>query len=177
MFEKWLPRMAFVLEGFSSFKGKRREEGRRSTNMDKRYSKTANISASWNVKEMKQMQSNHCLLADGTHRKWNCPLFKNMCMKNWYAAVRKQRLCYGCLGKRHAIRDCRIHVCGVNECIKKYNRLPIATLRNPNGQRQSRSQRKHSNNQPEQRTYELPSDSSCLNTERWQQAEHIFFLR
>ena len=54
-------------EGFSAFKGERREEDRRSTNRDKRFSKTSNFSASSNVKETKQTQSDHCPLADGTH--------------------------------------------------------------------------------------------------------------
>ena len=68
MFEKWLSRLAFVHEGFSAFKGVRREEDRRSTNRDKRFSKTSNFSASSNVKETKQTQSEHCSLADGTHK-------------------------------------------------------------------------------------------------------------
>ena len=37
--------------------------------------------------------------------------------------VRKQRLCYGCLGKGHAIKDCKVNVCGINGCIKKHKQL------------------------------------------------------
>ena len=40
-----------------------------------------------------------------------------------YAAVRKQRLCYGCLGKGHSIKDCKSNACGIYGCIKKHNRL------------------------------------------------------
>ena len=40
-----------------------------------------------------------------------------------YTAKRKERLCYGCLGKGHAIKDCKVHPCGINGCIKKHNRL------------------------------------------------------
>ena len=69
------------------------------------------------------MQSDHCPLADGTHKIWNCPLFRNMSVNDRYAAVRKQRLCYGCLGKGHAIKDCKVNACGINGCIKKHNRL------------------------------------------------------
>ena len=123
MFEKWLSRIAFVHEGFSAFKGVRREEHRRSTNRDKRFSKASNFSASSNVKETKQTQSDHCPLADGTHKIWNCPLFRNMSVNDRYAAVRKQRLCYGCLGKGHAIKDCKVNACGINGCMKKHNRL------------------------------------------------------
>ena len=94
MFERWLFRIAFVNEGFRAFKGERREEDRRSTNRDKRFSKTSNFSASSNVKETKQMQSHLCPLADGTHKIWNCPLFRNMSVNYRYEAVRKERLCY-----------------------------------------------------------------------------------
>ena len=38
MFENWLSRMEFVHEGFSAFKGERKDEDRRSTNRDKRFS-------------------------------------------------------------------------------------------------------------------------------------------
>ena len=123
LFEKWLSRITFVNEGFSAFKGERREGDRRSTNRDKRFSKTSNFSASSNVKETKQTQSDHCPLADGTHKIWKCPIFRNMSVNDQYAAVRKQRLCYGCLGKGHAIKDCKVNACGINGCIKEHNRL------------------------------------------------------
>ena len=123
MFEKWLSRIAFVHEGFLAIKGERREEDRRSTNRDKRFSKASNFSANLNVKETKQMQSDHCTIADGTHKVRNCPIFKSMSVNGRYTAVRKQRLCYGCLGKGHAIKNCNINTCGINGCIKKHNRL------------------------------------------------------
>ena len=123
MFEIWLSRIAFVHEGFSAFKGERREEDRRSTNRDKRFSKTSNFSASSNVKETKQTQSDHRPLADGTHEIWKCPLFRNMSVNDRYAAVRKQRLCYGCLGKGYAIKDCKVNARGINGCIKKHHQL------------------------------------------------------
>ena len=75
------------------------------------------------MKETKQTQSDHCPLADGTHKKWNCPVFRNMSVNDRYAAVRKQYLCYGCLGKGHAIKDCKVNACGINGYIKKHNRL------------------------------------------------------
>ena len=123
MFEKWLSRIAFVHEGFSAFKGERREEDRRSANRAKRFSKTSNFTVSSNVKETKQTQSDHCLVADGTHKVWKYPLFRSMNVNDRYAAVRKQRLCYGCVGKGHAIKDCKVNACGINGCIKKQNRL------------------------------------------------------
>ena len=45
------------------------------------------------------MQSDHCPLADGTHKVWNGPLIRNMSVNDRYLAVRKQRLRYGFLGK------------------------------------------------------------------------------
>ena len=68
MFEKWLSRIAFVHEGFSAFKEERGEKDRRSTKRDKRFSTTSNFSASSNVKETKQTQSDHFPLADGFHK-------------------------------------------------------------------------------------------------------------
>ena len=90
MFEKWLSRMASVQQVFSAFKGERRED-RRSTNRDKRSSKTTNFSSSSNV-ETKQMQTDYCPLPDGTHKIWNCALFRNMNVNDRHAAVRKATL-------------------------------------------------------------------------------------
>ena len=148
MFEKWLFRIAFLHEGFSAFKGERREEDRRSTDRDKRFSKTSNFSGSSNVKDTKKMQNDHSRLAEGTHKIWNCPLFKNMTVIDRYPAVSKQRFCYGCLGKGHAIKDCKVNACGMHQWMHQVAQL-IAKLRKPNGRGQSRSQRKRSNNQPE----------------------------
>ena len=89
----------------------------------KRFSKMSNISASLNANETKQMQNNNCPLADGTHKIWNCPIFKSMNVTDRYAAVRKERLCYGCLRKGQAIKDWKVHLWGINGCTKKHNRL------------------------------------------------------
>ena len=110
MTKTWISRMAFKHEGFSNFKGERWQEDRRSTNREKQLSKTSNFNASSIVKETKQLHSDHCPLADGTHRISNCPLFRNMSLSDWYAAVRKQRLCYGCLGKRREIQNWKLKV-------------------------------------------------------------------
>ena len=123
LFEKWLSRIALVHERFSVFKAEQREEVRRGTNRDKRSSETSNFSASSNVKVTKQMQKDHCPLVDCTHKIWNCPLFRNMSVIDRYAAVRKQRLCYGSLGKGHVIKDCKNNACVINECTKKHNQL------------------------------------------------------
>ena len=105
-------------------KVKKTEEAQIRTNGSQKH-RTSVLVRIW--KKTKQMQRDHCPLADGTHKICNCPLFKNMSVNDRYAAVRKQRLCCGCLGKGHAIK---------------------ATIRKSNGRGQSRSQRKCSNNQP-----------------------------
>ena len=46
-----------------------------------------------------------------------------MRVNDQYAAVRKQRLCYRCLDKAHASKDCKINVRGINGCMRKHNRL------------------------------------------------------
>ena len=112
--ENWLSRMSFVYEGMSQPTGEREEDHRRNANKTKQFSKSSNFSASSNVKEAQATISDHCPLADGTHQFWNCLLFKNMNVNDRYAAVRKQRLCYGRLGKGHAIKDCKVNACGTN---------------------------------------------------------------
>ena len=115
--------MTFVHEGKPSTKSKRREYDRPKANKEKRFLKSSKVSASSNANKTKQMQNNNCLLADGTHKMSNCPMFKNLNVTDRYAAFRKGRLCYGCLGKGQAIKDCKIHPCGINGCTKKHNRL------------------------------------------------------
>ena len=118
-----LARMAFVHEGMPSTKSKRKEDDRPNANKEKQFSKSSNISSSSNANETKRMQNDNCPLADGTHKIWNCPIFKSMNVTDRYAAVRKERLCYGCLGKGHAIKDWKVHPCGINGFTKKHNRL------------------------------------------------------
>ena len=134
MFEKWLSRMEFVHEGFSAFKGERKEEDRRNTNKEKRFTKTSIFSASSNLQETKQTQSDQCPLADGTHKIWNCPSFKYMSVNDRYVAVRKESLCYGCLGKGMQSKNGRYKW--------MYQKAQqTATLRKPNERGLSETQR------------------------------------
>ena len=91
--DKWLSGIAFVQKEFSAFKGDRKEEDQISRNKDKRIPKTSKFCASSNLKEMKQMQSDHRPVADGTQTIWDSPLFRNRSVNGRYAAVRRQRLC------------------------------------------------------------------------------------
>ena len=119
---KWLSAIAFAQEGFSAFKGERREEDRRSTSRET-VLKNIEPQGKFESERNNAKQSDHCPQADGTHKIWSCPLFRNMSVNDWYAAVRQQRLCYGCLGEGHAIKDCKVNARGINGCIKKHNRL------------------------------------------------------
>ena len=119
LLEKWLTRMAFVHEEMPSTKSERKEDDRPKANKEKRFLKSSNVSASSNANKTKQMQNSNCPLADGTHKILNCPIFKNMNVTDGHAAVRKERLCYDCLGKGHAIKDCKVYPCGINGCTKK----------------------------------------------------------
>ena len=56
MFENWQSWSAFVQEGFSAFKGERREADERSTNRDKRFSKTSNLLVRTQMKQSKSKQ-------------------------------------------------------------------------------------------------------------------------
>ena len=118
LLEKRLARMVFVHEGIPSTKSEQKEDDRPIADKEKRFVELSNVSASSIANETKQMQNNNCPLADGTHKTWNCPIFKNMSVTDRYAAVRKQRICYGCLGKGHAIKDFKIHPCGISGCTK-----------------------------------------------------------
>ena len=95
-----------------------------------------------------------------------------MSVNDRYAAVRKQRLCYGCLGKGHAVKDCKVNACGINGCIKKHNRLLHSESQMDEGNHAVNVSAASIN-----QSNVVTSDSSCLNTERWQQAEHICFPR
>ena len=121
LLEKGLARMALVHEGMSSIKSERKEDDQPNAYKEKWFSKSSNVSS--NANEAKQMQNNNCPLADGTHKIWNCPIFKNMNVTDRYVAVKKERLWYGCLETGHAIKDCKVHPCGINGCTKKHNRL------------------------------------------------------
>ena len=111
LLETWLARMAFVYQGIPSTKSERKEDDRPKANKEKRCLRSSNVSASSNANETKQMQNNNCPLADDTHKIWSCPIFKNMNVTDSYAGVRKERLYYVCLGKGHAIKDCKVHLC------------------------------------------------------------------
>ena len=96
MVEKWLSRIAFVLERFFSFQGRAKR---------RRPKKHNNFRACSNVKETKQMQSNHSPLADDTCKILSFPKSRNMNMHNRYATARTQRLCYGYLAKGQGNKD------------------------------------------------------------------------
>ena len=89
LLERWLARMAFVYEGMPLTKSERKEDDRPKANREKRFSKSSNVSASSNANETKQMQNNNSPLADGTHKIWNCPIFKNEIL--WMSPIAMQQ--------------------------------------------------------------------------------------
>ena len=78
LLEKWLTQMVSDHEGMPSTKSERKEDDWPNAKNEKLFSKSSNVSASSNANETKQMQNNNCPLADGSHKIWNCPIFKSM---------------------------------------------------------------------------------------------------
>ena len=44
-------------------------------------------------------------------------------MRRPYEVLKKNRLCFGGLGKTHSIKDCKVSPCGISGCDKNHNRL------------------------------------------------------
>ena len=123
--------MAFVHKGFANTnEGRKFDDRRNSRNKDRRSSRGANFTAASQPKEDKQPVKSdaQCPLSDGTHKLWNCPLFKNMSVSDRYAAVKKHKLCFGCFGN-HGVKDCKMKECGINGCKSKHNRLLHSDLK------------------------------------------------
>ena len=86
-----------------------------------------------NLRETKQTQNDHHLLADCPSNLCNCPLFEIMRLYDLNAAVWKQSLCYGCLRIGHAIKDRKVSGCSINGGTKKHNRLLLSENENDEG--------------------------------------------
>ena len=114
MFEKRLSKLAFVHDGFSAFK--RERKARQAQHKEKNDYRLHRFSVPVPTKKGSQRKAIIVLVSDGPHRLWHCPLFMNMNVIDRYVAVRKQRLCNGCLGKGHALKDCKVNACGINGC-------------------------------------------------------------
>ena len=67
-------------------------------------------------------------------------MIKSMNVTDRYAAVRKERLCYGCLRKGHAIKDCKVHPCDINGCTKKHSILLHSEKQTEEGSQRSNDQ-------------------------------------
>ena len=103
--------------------GERTGNHRRNANKTKQFSKSSNFSASSNVKEAQPTNNDHCPLASGTHKIWNCPLFKNMSVNARYCSCEEATLMLRMFGKRYAIKECKVNFCSINGRTKKHNRL------------------------------------------------------
>ena len=75
----------------------------RNSNRDKRFSKIAGS----NLKKTKQIQNDHSPLAEGRHNIWTHSLFRDMSVKDWYAAVTKMMASVIRVRVGHTIKHCK----------------------------------------------------------------------
>ena len=77
-----------------------------------------------NSQNSKNKGTDHCLCCNkGIHKLWNCPVFKTINVKQRYDVVKSHKLCFGCLGKAHSIKKCKVNPCGIDGCDLKQNQL------------------------------------------------------
>ena len=57
------------------------------------------------------------------HKLWNCPEFKMMKVKQGCDFVKKHKPSFGCLGKSHSIKDCKVISRGIDGGDRNPNRL------------------------------------------------------
>ena len=62
-----------------------------------------------------------CKICNGI---WSCGVFQRMDINNIWNAVKKEKLCFCCLGDDHYSKDCqRRRKCGVQDCDKGHHKL------------------------------------------------------
>ena len=65
-----------------------------------------------------------CKVCNGKHGVWACEVFQRMDVNNKWDAVKKEKLCFCCLGDDHFSKDCkRRRKCGVSNCDKEHHKL------------------------------------------------------
>ena len=57
------------------------------------------------------------------HGVWSCEVFQRMDINNKWSAVKKEKLCFCCLGDDHYSKDCKRRKCGVQDCDKNHQKL------------------------------------------------------
>ena len=65
-----------------------------------------------------------CKICNGKHGIWSCEVFQRMDINNKWNAVKKEKLCFCCLGDDHYSKDCkRGRKCEVQDCDKVHHKL------------------------------------------------------
>ena len=64
-----------------------------------------------------------CVHCEKEHQLCNCQEFKDLSLEDKYSFVKSEKLCFGCLGGNHQIKERRIKFCGIGDCKRKHNRL------------------------------------------------------
>lgn len=84
----------------------------------KRFKPNSSNSSHTAVKSEKQVA---CAVCPEEHPTRKCPVFAKLNLAARKDKVRQENLCYNCLGKNHAVRDCESGKC--TRCDKKHNTL------------------------------------------------------
>ena len=71
----------------------------------------------------KQKHRSVLMLNKEIHQLWNCTEFKLMNVNQQYDFVKKLKWCFGCLGKSHSIKNCKVNPGGIDGSDRKHNRL------------------------------------------------------
>ena len=70
------------------------------------------------------MSTLRCLLCFKGHIFSKCPEFQDMNIYDRWKSVKRLNLCFGCLGKNHALSDCRkLRKCGIDNCVKFHHSM------------------------------------------------------
>ena len=65
-----------------------------------------------------------CKICNGKHGVWKCEVFQRMDINSKWSAVKKEKLCFCCLGDDHYSKDCkRRRKCGIKNCDKDDHKM------------------------------------------------------
>ena len=65
-----------------------------------------------------------CKICNGKHGVWKCEVFQRMDINSKWSAVKKEKLCFCCLGGNHYSKDCkRRRKCGIKNCDKDHHKM------------------------------------------------------
>ena len=73
--------------------------------------------------DQKTSSFRRCKICNGKHGIWSCEVFQRMDINNKWNAVKKEKLCFCCLGDDYYSKDCKRRKCGVQDCDKGHHKL------------------------------------------------------